>query len=53
MEIFYYDREKKKKKKKNGRGGQHQMLRCIVGERINDRSAVERSSGGILAFEEE
>ncbi len=37
----------------SGRGGQHQMLRCIVRERINDRSAVERSSGGILAFEEE
>ncbi len=37
----------------SGHGGQHQMLRCIVRERINDRSAVERSSGGILAFEEE
>lgn len=37
----------------NGDGGQHQMLCCIVGERINDRSAVERSSRGIVAFEEE
>lgn len=29
------------------------MLRGIVGKRINDRSVVERSSGGIVAFEEE